>query len=154
MTAVDFRPARPADAATLTRIAHASKRYWRYPEDLMLQWKDALTVSEDSMTESPVVCAVRGGQIVGFYALSGAGGTRELEHFWVAPDHIGDGIGTRMFEQVLVTLRDAGARMLRIASDPNAEGFYRRMGARREGDVPSTPEGRRLPLLVFDLRAP
>lgn len=47
-----------------------------------------------------------------------------------------------------------GARMLRISSDPNAEGFDRRMGARREGDVPSTLEGRRLPLLVFDLRAP
>ena len=154
MSSVDFRPARPDDAAALTRIAHASKRYWRYPDDLMLQWKDALTVSEDFIDGYPVVCAVRGGEIVGFYALSGDGDTRELEHFWVAPDHVGEGIGTRMFEQLLLTLRDDGGHVLRIASDPNAEGFYRRMGARRDGDVPSIPEGRRLPLLVFDLRAP
>jgi hypothetical protein len=42
--------------------------------------------------------------------------------------------------------------MLRIASDPFAEGFYRRMGARRVGVVPSTPRGRTLPLLLLDAR--
>src|SRR5207302_7733682 len=40
---------------------------------------------------------------------------------------------------------------LEIASDPNAQGFYRRMGARPVGFVPSRPRGRRLPLLVVDV---
>ena len=58
-----------------------------------------------------------------------------------------------MFEHAILTLRADGGTTLRIASDPFAEGFYEKMGARRVGDVPSTPEGRRLPLLVFELRA-
>jgi ribosomal protein S18 acetylase RimI-like enzyme len=147
MPPVEIRRARAADAPALTRLAHAAKRYWRYPEELMLQWKDALTVSEDFIDAYPVHCAVDGDEIVGFYAFCGSGETRELEHFWVAPDRVAAGIGTRLFEHALLTLRGTGGRALRIASDPNAEGFYRRMGAKRIGDEPSVPEGRRLPLL-------
>jgi ribosomal protein S18 acetylase RimI-like enzyme len=149
---VEIRPARPDDAPALTRVAHAAKRHWRYPEELILQWKDALTVSEDFIAGFPVFCAVVGAEIVGFYALSGDGPTREVEHFWVAPEHIGRGIGTRLFDHLLLTLREARVATVRIASDPHAEGFYRRMGARRVGEVPSVPEGRTLPLLVLDLR--
>lgn len=151
---MEIRRARAADAPTLTRLADAAKRYWRYPDALMLQWKDALTVSEDFIDTYPVYCAVDGDEVIGFYAFSGAGDTRELEHFWVAPDRMGAGVGTRLFAHALLTLRETGGRALRIASDPNAEGFYRRMGARRIGDEPSIPEGRTLPLLLFDLRAP
>jgi hypothetical protein len=38
---------------------------------------------------------------------------------------------------------------LKIVSDPNAEGFYLRMGAQRVGWVAAQPRGRRLPLLVI-----
>jgi hypothetical protein len=38
-----------------------------------------------------------------------------------------------------------------IASDPHAEGFYRRLGARRVRWVASKPAGRRLPRLALDL---
>jgi hypothetical protein len=78
----------------------------------------------------PVYCAVRGAHVLGFYALSG--------------------VGARMFDHAVATLRAADAHVLRIASDPYAEGFYLRMGARRVGEWPSTPSGRTLPLLVFE----
>lgn len=150
---LEIRRATPADAAALTRIAHAAKRHWRYPEELMLLWKGTLTVSEDFIERSPVYCVVRDGEVAGFYALSGTGDVRELEHMWVVPDAIGQGIGTRLFEHALLTLSRQGACVLRIASDPYAEGFYRKMGAQRVGDVPSVPEGRTLPLLELDLRS-
>jgi hypothetical protein len=44
-----------------------------------------------------------------------------------------------------------GASVLRIASDPHAEGFYRRFGARLVGYVESLPAGRRLPRLELEL---
>ena len=42
-----------------------------------------------------------------------------------------------------------GVTALSIESDPHAEGFYLRLGARRIGEVPSTLPGRVLPLLEF-----
>lgn len=149
--AVAVRRARPADAATLTRVAHAAKRHWRYPEELILMWKDALSVSEDYVEAHPVFCAVRDAEIVGFYSLVGDGDARELDHLWVVPQHMGTGVGTRLFEHALLTMRESGGRSLRIAADPNAEGFYVKRGARRVGEWPSVPEGRRLPLLQYDL---
>jgi hypothetical protein len=50
-------------------------------------------------------------------------------------------------------LRAEGVERLRIASDPNALGFYEKMGARRIGDVPATPAGRTLPLLELRIGA-
>ena len=71
------------------------------------------------------------------------------EHMWVRPKEIGSGVGRSLFAHLLEQLHAMGATRLRIASDPHAEGFYRRMGARRVGRVPSTPAGRYLPLLAF-----
>ena len=43
------RRARPADAAGLTRIAHAAKRHWRYPARWMRLWRDDLTVTAEAV---------------------------------------------------------------------------------------------------------
>jgi GNAT superfamily N-acetyltransferase len=149
--AIEIRRAVPTDAPALTRVAHAAKRHWRYPEEWILQWKAALTVDESYVAARPVYCAVEDAECVGFYALIGEGATWELDHMWVAPSRIGAGVGTRLFEHALLTLRKAGGRTLKIVSDPNAEGFYRKMGAVRVGEEPSTPEGRKLPVLEFSL---
>jgi predicted N-acetyltransferase YhbS len=85
--------------------------------------------------------------LVGFYVLSGRAPVLELEHCWVQPARVGRGIGACLVADAAAKARALGATTLRIASDPFAEGFYRRMGARRVGVVPSTPRGRTLPLL-------
>jgi ribosomal protein S18 acetylase RimI-like enzyme len=146
------RRARPADAAALTRIAHAAKRHWRYPARWMRLWRDDLTVTPEAVVARPLYCAVRDGAVVGFYGLSAERDAPEIEHLWVDPRCIGTGVGRRLFAHMMRRLRARRAVRLRIASDPNAVGFYRRMGARRIGRVPSTPRGRYLPLLVVDLR--
>ena len=145
---VVIRRARPGDARALTRVAHAAKRRWKYPEAWIARWRDALTVTPAFVERHPVRCATRDGAVLGFYALAGTGAVRELEHFWVLPAHMGRGVGARLFADCIATLRADGARRLRIASDPFAVGFYLRMGARRAGEWPSTPRGRTLPLLV------
>lgn len=147
----EIRRAGPTDSEALTRIAHAAKRYWRYPEEYIQIWQDDLTVTPDFIDRHQVYCAVRESEILGFYALSGQGPTWELEHMWVEPAHIGTGVGVKLFDHVIRMIRAEGGTALRIASDPNAEGFYRKMGAKRVGEVSSKPEGRKLPLLVLHL---
>lgn len=146
-----MRRARPAEAAELTRIAHAAKRHWRYPEALIRRWRADLTVTPEQIATAPVFCAARGASVLGFYALSGRGRRRELEHMWVRPRHLRRGVGRRMVRHLRRVLRRAGVERLRIAADPNAADFYRRMGATPAGSVASTPPGRRLPILVLHL---
>jgi ribosomal protein S18 acetylase RimI-like enzyme len=147
-----IRRARRADSSELTRIAHAAKRFWGYPEELIRLWAADLTVTPDFVVDHDTYCAVKRSQVVGFYALSGERTTRELEHLWVDPKHIGSGVGRALFDHLLGHLRRAGVTRLTIASDPNAEGFYRRVGARRVGTVPSRPAGRHLTLLELRVR--
>jgi len=104
-------------------------------------------VTPGFVARHPVWCAIRGASMLGFYALSGAGLVREREHLWVLPAYIRRGVGARLVDHAVATLSADGARVLRIASDPNAEGFYLTMGAGRVGEVASTPRGRALPAL-------
>ncbi len=143
------RKARLRDIEELTRVAHAAKRYWGYPEKLIRLWKADLTVTPEAVASDPVYCAVRAGKIAGFYALSRSRETCEVEHLWVDPRCIGTGVGRRLFAHLLKRVREMKVTRLKIASDPNAEGFYLRMGAQRVGSVAARPRGRRLPLLVI-----
>ena len=118
----------------------------------MRLWEADLTLTPEFVAGHPVYCVTQHRTILGFYALSGEDATRELEHMWVDPSHIGAGLGRLLFSHLLGHLRRKGVARLVIASDPNAEGFYRRLGARRVGAVSSRPAGRRLPLLVFRLQ--
>jgi GNAT superfamily N-acetyltransferase len=115
-------------------------------------WRADLTVTPEFIAEHPVYCATVESRIVGFSALSGEKASRELEHMWVDPAHIGSGVGRVLLLHLLDELRRRGVTRLTIASDPNAEGFYRKLGARRVGSVPSKPASRRLPLLVMRVR--
>ncbi|MGH7354528.1 MAG: GNAT family N-acetyltransferase [Candidatus Rokuibacteriota bacterium] len=147
-----IRRALPRDAAALTRVAHAAKRHWRYPEPWIVRWREGLTLTPGFIERLPVYCAVEGARVVGFYALSGRGAARELEHLWVVPARIGAGLGQQLLEHARATARGDGARFVTIASDPYAVGFYLRMGARRVGNVASMPRGRTLPLLLLSAR--
>jgi ribosomal protein S18 acetylase RimI-like enzyme len=147
-----IRRARPAQAKRLSEIARAAKAHWGYPARWLRLWRKDLTVTPRFVREELVYCAVRGRAVVGFYALSRDGEDFELEHLWVRPEAIGTGAGRRLLTHATRTARDAGARRIAIASDPHAVGFYRRLGARRIGDVPSKPRGRRLPLLRLSVR--
>jgi len=151
---ITIRKAMPDEHERLTEIAHAAKRHWGYPERWIEAWKDVLTITPEFIAGNEVRAAVAGEEVAGFYALIETAGKIMLEHMWVAPDYIGAGVGKEMFSHALNVAASLNASSIEIKSDPNAEGFYKRMGARRIGEVASEIEGqpRILPLLVVDLR--
>jgi len=65
----------------------------------------------------------------------------ELEHMWIKPEYIGTGVGRALFLHLKERAVNLGLPALEISSDPNAEGFYQRLGAKRIGDVRSEIEG-------------
>lgn len=147
--------AKPEDAESLTRISFAAKRHWGYPERWISHWKDALTVTPELINNSEVWAAMEE-EAVGFYVLTGTDNVLELEHLWVEPDRIGTGVGRALFEHALGRAASLGATALEVEADPNAEGFYLRMGARRTGENFYEIEGekRELPVLTIILQQP
>ena len=66
---------------------------------------------------------------------------------------MGRGFGRRLFKHAAAAGPPREARCLTIEADPNAEPFYRRMGAIRIGLLASEIDGRRRELPpAFDLR--
>jgi GNAT superfamily N-acetyltransferase len=145
----------PEEVDTLTQIAHDAKRHWGYPEHWIEHWKDDLTISEDFVTANPVFVAEKDDQILGFYALIIRQDKAELDHLWVAPEYIGSGVGKELFIHAMQNAARRSVSEIEIVSDPNAEGFYRKMGAHRIGESASEIDGqpRSLPRLTVDPKA-
>ena len=93
------------------------------------------------------------GEIVGFHALLETAESWRLEHLWILPEQMGRGFGRSLFSHAAARAAERGALCLTIEADPNAEPFYKHMGAVRSGVIRSEIDGRarELPLLRFDL---
>jgi GNAT superfamily N-acetyltransferase len=139
------------DADALTAIAHAAKRHWGYPETWIAAWSDVLTMRPQFIAENMAYCAAEGDCAVGFYVLTREDDGLQLDHLWILPPAMGRGIGRALFEHAAAEARRLGFDLIKIEADPNAEGFYKRMGARRVGTAVSEVEGERrdLPLMVY-----
>jgi GNAT superfamily N-acetyltransferase len=149
---IEIRRATPELAPTLTEVAHLAKRHWRYPERWIESWRELLTIAPAYIAEHNVFVAVAGGEIVGFYALTDEGTYWSLDHLWVRPRHIGRGVGRRLFAHAVERAHALRPAPLRIESDPHAERFYLRMGARRIGSVPADMDGVKRVLPHLELR--
>jgi len=147
-----IRPASADDASVLTRIAHDAKRHWGYPEHWIKRWESDLTISPDFIRDNHVYVVEEDGEIQGFYALSVAGSKAELEHMWVTPDRIGTGVGKELFLDAMERAAKLEVGSVEISSDPNAAGFYKRMGATQIGETDSIVDGqlRKLPRLKIE----
>ncbi len=151
-----MRAARPDDAELLTAIAHEAKRHWGYPASWLAGWREALTVGRAYIAQHQVWTGEIGGQVVGFYALEEETRHWSLAHLWVRPAYHGRRIGERLFRHAVERVRSVRPGPLLIESDPHAEGFYLRLGARRVGSLRADVGAvrRTLPVLRLDLGGP
>jgi N-acetylglutamate synthase-like GNAT family acetyltransferase len=147
-----IRRAAAEDAGSLTTIAHDAKRHWGYPEHWIKHWQDDLTISPEYVATNQVYVAESEDNLVGFYALIIRDDKAELDHMWVAPAHIGKGVGKELFIHAMQNAARQDIYEVEILSDPNAEGFYRKIGAHRSGETVTEIDGqeRALPRLTVD----
>jgi GNAT superfamily N-acetyltransferase len=143
--------AKPEDAEALTNIAHAAKRHWGYPENWIAAWRDILTMRPEFIAANVAFVAIDEEQMLGFYVLTTEADGIHLDHLWLVPAAMGHGIGRALFKHAVAEARIRGFNSIKIEADPNAEGFYQRMGARRIGTAVGEVEGtrRELPLMEW-----
>ena len=155
---VRLRKPKPDEAAALSDIGWRSKAHWGYDDAFMRACRDELTVSAESLTDSAGYwqLAEVDGRIAGYIGVvPESADTAEIEALFVEPGFIGSGIGRHLLLAATDAARARGYTHLVIQSDPDAAGFYEKMGAKRIGDRPSdSVPGRGLPLYELDLTKP
>ena len=148
-----IRPAREEDAEVVTTLAIRSKAVWGYDEQMMAVFRDELSVDGVTLVEMDGHVAERDGEIVGFYTLlPRSPEVTELEHLFVTPEALREGVGSALLAHAVQRMRDRKVLTMRIISDPNSVGFYERQGALQVGmhdsaDIP----GRSIPILELAL---
>lgn len=141
-----IRKAQNEDCNLLSEIAFKSKAYWGYSKEFMDKCRDDLTITVPYIEKNPVYVMEDGSKITAFYSFSLE--DKKLEALFIDPDHIGKGLGKALWSDLLNKAKQLNFEEFTIDSDPNAEAFYLKMGAKKIGEIPSTVfPGRSLPLL-------
>lgn len=150
---ISIRPADPQEAHVLSQIAFSAKAHWGYPKRWLEIWKPQLTFTSDYFQAGESWTAVLDEVPIAFYTLQEKDGTAWLENLWVLPAHIGKGIGKQLFIHAMNRSRESGYKILQLEADPNAVGFYEKMGMRKIGERRSEVDGqpRNLPIMEVDL---
>ena len=146
-----IRDAYETDSRELGEIALAAKKTWDYPDSWYELWDETLGITENFITTNKVVVATINEKPAGFAAVRVNSRVADLEHMWVLPEYMNKGLGTALFREIVDFCRAIDVRKLRIESDPNATGFYKKMGGRQIGYVDSLPKPRKLPVFEIDI---
>ena len=147
-----IRRATEGDAARLTDLALRSKAVWGYDAGFMDACRVELTITAQSIRRRPTFLLEDRERLAGFYQLRVSGPSAEVAQLFIAPEALRGGFGRRLWRHLERTARNAGARRLKVDSDPNAEGFYLAMGMARRGEAQSGSIAERLlPHLVKEL---
>jgi GNAT superfamily N-acetyltransferase len=146
-----IRRALPSEAAVLTALAMRSKAHWGYDAAFMERAAAAMVIAAE-LLEGATAFVAQGEQgereVLGFYVLGLENGVPTLRDLWIEPSAIGKGVGRRLWMHMLGEARGLGYRAVRMVSEPNAQGFYAKMGARTVGAVESpVVKGRVLPVM-------
>ena len=139
---MNIRPASHDEGWRLREIEIASKAYWGYPYEFMERFAKVISMTPDYIRRHEVWVVDGVGEIAGFYGLIHHGKECELDHLWLLPRYIGKGLGRQLFEHALQRGRAAGALRMEWQAEPNATGFYKRMGGcylRTETGLLGTP---------------
>jgi GNAT superfamily N-acetyltransferase len=113
--------------------------------------RPGLTVTPGYLEANECWVAEVDGATLGWFSLVPIADGLLLDNFFVSPSHIGSGVGRLMWGEAVRRAEAAGVGRMTLEADPNAAGFYERMGARRTGSVRAPDTGRELPLYEMKL---
>ncbi|HQU34997.1 MAG TPA: GNAT family N-acetyltransferase [Anaerolineales bacterium] len=148
-----IREVRTDEYRFLSELALSAKRHWGYPERWMEIWTPQLTFAHDYFEEHEGWAAIDDEKPIAFYTLEDKDGIAWLENLWVLPEYIGRGVGKELFHHATALARGRGYKSLQLEADPNAFGFYEKMGMKKIGERQSEVDGslRILPIMEIAL---
>jgi GNAT superfamily N-acetyltransferase len=148
---VFIRSAAAHEGERLRDIAVAAKASWGYDLERVRVWAAMGDFSAQGLTQKDVFVAMARDSLTGWAATIPRRTVLWLDDLWIDPQWMGHGIGSQLFQHAVALGRKTGARCMEWEAEPNAVGFYEKMGGRyvREGDL--SVWGRVNPVMGFDL---
>ncbi|MCL9685053.1 GNAT family N-acetyltransferase [Legionella maioricensis] len=140
-----------SDLEIINSLIRESKGFWGYSDafldDFMKQWG----VKETYIHSNDLILFGKGEGLIGLYAFKiNDDEAPELDLFFINRKQIGQGIGKIMWQHALDHALKHHWTEFKIIADPNAEPFYKRMGATTIGTFESFP-GRFVPVMKMKL---
>jgi GNAT superfamily N-acetyltransferase len=144
---VRIRRADPREGERLREIAIAAKALWGYDLERVTAWAARGDFTARSFQERDVFVAEAERRVVAWAAVLVRGDVGWLDDLWVEPAWTRAGVGSELFRMAAARARRLGAGTIEWEAEPNAIGFYEKLGARylRDADAPSA-WGRRVPV--------
>jgi GNAT superfamily N-acetyltransferase len=148
-----IRDARLEECETLSALCLRSKAHWGYDAEFIAACQPYLRVEPHCVDAGHAFVALdHENRICGVGQIDVGGASGNLDLLFIEPDTIGSGTGRVLFQEAAQRLREAGETVMTILSDPDARGFYEKMGAVFVEDRPSDVfAGRVLPWLEYRL---
>ncbi|PEC23682.1 GNAT family N-acetyltransferase [Bacillus cereus] len=145
-----IREALLRDADELSELALYSKAIWNYSEEFILACKEDLTITEEYIKNNFVYVLENENTKIGFFSFLRS--ENALDFLYIHPRYKGKGYGKILWKFVIEQANELRIKSFTIDSDPNAKGYYLKMGAKLIGETPSTVfKDRLLPLLQYDV---
>lgn len=144
--------ANTTDSEILTQITKKSKAYWGYSAEQIQKWEVNLTISSDYIREHDVFKLVKNEVTVGYYSyFFEEDKTVKMDNLFILPEYIGKGFGKYLFLDFLNRMKESGVRIIQLDSEPNAEGFYSKMGFVKIGSFETSIKNRFMPIMEMKL---
>ncbi|QDU08688.1 GNAT family N-acetyltransferase [Gimesia aquarii] len=141
-----IRRAQPQECTTISALGIRSKSHWNYSSQMMATFRSELTLLAEDIQKRRVYVVTIDNTIVGYYSLREIDSKAiELEHLFVDPDYLKRGYGSQMFHHAMEVIKSKGFSRLVIQSDPNASGFYEKLGIPLVKKISSSIPGRSIP---------
>jgi GNAT superfamily N-acetyltransferase len=152
MTDVHIRAGHAEEADLLREIAIAAKSHWGYDQTWVRQWVEGGGFSEEALRAREIYVAEIDEIPVGWASSVPKGDVCWLDDLWIDPMWIGKGVGSRLWRYVAQRAFDLGAVRMEWEAEPNAIGFYEKMGGSYLRDGGSSEWGRVLPVMGVTLQ--
>lgn len=148
-----IRLAKLEEAQTLTNLMRRSKAHWGYDADFMADAEAEMTVrTEDFISCKHYILEIEG-QPAGFSSLCDRGEVVLLDNLFIEPKWIGQGVGRQLWDHAVSFAQKEKLTAIILVSDPNALGFYQKMGAVVVGESQSgIRPGRMLPRMRYEIK--
>ena len=150
---MNIEKANSNDHEILTEITKKSKAFWGYSEEQMMQWNDALTITQEYIQTNFAYKQTKENQVIGYYSyFNSDAAIIKLDNLFVLPEYIGKGIRNQLMQDFLNRIKENhDIKKVTLDADPNVEKFYQKFGFKTIGQLETSIKNRFLPIMELNL---
>ncbi len=137
----------------LNNIMMRSLAVWGYSPKQIEGAVEALEITEEFLGKSICYVAELNDLIKGFFCIEpNQIGELSEAKFYIEPDSMRLGLGTILWNKVIYELKNEEVKYFKFLIDPNAQGFYEKLGAVKVAEQPSDIiEGYMIPIMKYTI---